>query len=130
MPKMKSWEELKKIREEAASGTNLRTTGENPDRIVLAVGMATCGIAAGARTTMEALFDEVAKAKLDNVSIISTGCFGFCYAEPMVEVRMPDQPPIRYGYVDDKLAREIVQKHLLKGQLIDNAIISKEVRRP
>lgn len=127
MSKIKSLEELKKIRESATSQTNLRTTGENPDRIVLAVGMATCGIAAGARKTMTTLMEEIEAAKLENVSVLATGCLGFCYAEPLVEVRMPGRDPIRYGDVDEARAKEIIEKHIKQGILLDNAIIGKEV---
>ena len=129
MSKIKSLEELKKIRERANSATSMRTTGENPDRIVLAVGMATCGIAAGARETMTTLMDEIAAQKVENVSVVATGCLGFCYAEPLVEVRMPGQEPIRYGNVDVARAKEIIDKHILKGIFLDNAIIAKEVPR-
>ena len=127
MSKVKSLDELRKIRERANDTTSLRTIGENPERVVLAVGMATCGIAAGARQTMTALMDEIAAKGLDNVSVIATGCLGFCYAEPLVEVRMPDREPIRYGKVDAERAKEIIDKHVCQGILLDNAIIGKEV---
>ena len=127
MSKVKSLEELKKLREEAAAATNLRTTGENPDRTVLAVGMATCGIAAGARKTMTTLINEIAQRKLENISVIATGCLGFCYAEPLVEVRMPGRDPIRYQNVDEERAREIIDKHIVAGVLVDNAILGREV---
>lgn len=127
MSKVKSLAELKKIREQATSGTNLRTTGENPDRTILAVGMATCGIAAGARVAMTALLDEINAQKIDNVSVIATGCLGFCYAEPLVEVREPNKEPIRYANVTAELAKEIIDKHVMQGILIDNAILGKEV---
>ena len=123
MSKMKSWDELKKIREESKQFTEMRTIGDNPDRIIITVGMATCGIAAGARETMSALSEEIKKMGLENISIIATGCFGFCYLEPVVEVRTPDKPPIRYKHVDSSLAKEIINKHIIKGELVDNAII-------
>lgn len=127
MSKIKSLAELKKIREAASGSTDLRTTGENPDRIVLAVGMATCGIAAGARKTMSTLMSEIDAAGLTNVSVLATGCLGFCYAEPLVEVRMPGKDPIRYGDVDEARAKEIIDKHIKQGIMLDNAIIGKEV---
>ncbi len=126
MSKIKSLEELKKIRERAYENTNLRTTGENNDRIVLAVGMATCGIAAGARETMSTFMEEVDKNKLENISVIATGCFGMCYAEPLVEVRMPGKEPVRYGKVDGKRAKEIIEKHIMKGTILEEAIVLKE----
>jgi len=129
MAKIKSLDELKKIREQATQNTGLRTTGENPDRIILAVGMATCGIAAGARETLAALVDKVTEHKLENVSVITTGCLGYCYAEPLVEVREPGKDPIRYGNVDAARAIEIIEKHIVGGALLDNAILSQEVNR-
>jgi len=128
MSKIKSLEELKKIREAAAAGTSLRTTGENPDRTVLAVGMATCGIAAGARKTMTVLLNEIAQRKLENISVIATGCLGFCYAEPLVEVREPGRDPLRYANVDEARAKEIIEKHIMNGILVDNAILGREVK--
>lgn len=127
MSKIKSLDELKKLREQAADNTKLRTTGDNPDRIVLAVGMATCGIAAGARDTMNVLLEEINNHHLDNVSVVATGCLGFCYAEPLVEVREPDKDPIRYGNVNAERAKEIIEKHIMRGSLLNNAIIGKEV---
>lgn len=127
--RLKSLEELKKIREQSASETSLRTTGENPDHIVLAVGMATCGIAAGARETMQALLEEISQKNVPNVSVIATGCVGLCFAEPIVEVRLPGKDPVRYGNVDKERAKEIILKHVMKGELVDHAIVGREVPR-
>jgi len=127
MSKIKSLDELKKIKEQAKTNTNLRTTGENPDRVVLRVGMATCGIAAGAREIMTTLLDEISKNKMDSVSVVATGCVGMCYAEPIVEVDVPGKDMIRYGNVTDEIAKDIVTKHVAQGILIDNAIIGREV---
>ena len=129
MAKLKSLDELKKLREDRRTRTGMRITGENPDHIVLSVGMATCGIAAGGRETMETLVDELEKHGLTNVSVVATGCLGYCYAEPVVEVRFPDKGPILYGDVDGKRAREIVDQHLVKGILLDHAIIGKGAGR-
>jgi len=128
MNKIKSLDELKKIREAAAERTSMRAAGDSPDRTVLAVGMATCGIAAGARKTMMTLVDEIAQRKLENVSVIATGCLGFCYAEPIVEVRAPGREAIRYADVDEARAREIIAKHIVAGILVDNAILGREVK--
>ena len=128
MNKMKSRDELKKIREEVNESTKMRITGENPDRTVITVGMATCGIAAGAREIMDILVTEA--KNLENISVIATGCFGYCYLEPVVEVRLPDKPPVRYGHVDENLAKEIIERHIKNGELIDNAVIGLEVDRP
>ena len=129
MNKIKSLEELKKIREQAKNNTDLRTTGESPDRTVIAIGMATCGIAAGARKSMSAMLEEIDKHSIQNVSVVATGCLGYCYAEPLVEVREPGKEPIRYANVDEARAREIIHKHIMKGEYVDNAILGREVPR-
>jgi (2Fe-2S) ferredoxin len=123
--KINSWDELRKYRKDVVA-----EAGKTADETVIAVGMATCGVAAGADAVMEALKDELGKAGVSNVSLISTGCYGFCYAEPMVEVRVPGAPGIKYGYVDEKLARSIVRQHIVKGELLDDAIIGQEVQKP
>jgi len=125
MSKIKSMEELQKIRNKVVEQVQLRKTGENKDRIILAVGMATCGIAAGARATLSALLDEISIYKLDQIAVVQTGCLGYCYAEPIVEVRIPGQEPILYGEVDEQRARDIIRIHILQGALLENAIIGK-----
>ncbi len=127
MNKMKSLEELKAIRERAKQDTELRTTGEDKERIVVAVGMATCGIAAGAREVMSALSEEIGVKELGNVSVVATGCLGFCYAEPMVEVRTPGKEPIRYGNVNREIARAIIDMHICEGKFVEEAIFTKGV---
>ena len=124
MSKVKSLDELKKIKEKISGSTDIRTTGENPDRTVIAVGMATCGIAAGARETMNALLESLEENQVQDVSVVATGCLGFCYAEPLVEIRTPNAEPIRYKNVDAKLAKEIIDKHICQGIFIDNAIFN------
>ena len=121
--KLKSWDDLKKFRES-------KRAGQSEEQTVLAVGMATCGVAAGAREVSEALSDEIKKQGLENVSVMATGCYGFCYAEPMVEVRVPGENIVRYGYVNKDLAREIVRKHLMRGQILEQYELTQEVSRP
>ena len=123
--KINSWDDLKKFRGEIKNESD-KKAGET----VIAVGMATCGVAAGADAVMNALKDEIEKANVQNVSLISSGCYGFCYAEPMVEVRAPGEPGVKYGNVDDKLAREIIRKHIVDGEILDKAVIGQEVQKP
>lgn len=122
MAKLNSPADLEALREKARAAI-----APAPGQITLAVGMATCGVAAGARAAYDALRDELTKAGRADVHLMSTGCVGFCYAEPIVEVREAGKPPVRYGSVDEARAREIVQKHILKGELIDHAVIGQEV---
>lgn len=129
MPKIKSFEELEKIRNNLQDKLELRKTGENENSTIIAVGMATCGIAAGARETMNAIIDELSKQEIKNIAVVQTGCIGYCHLEPIVEVRQPDRETIRYGNVDTKLGREIVSQHIKNGRLIDNAIIGRGIDR-
>ena len=125
MAKIDSWDALKALR-----GEINRQSAAEPDRTVVAVGMATCGVAAGAKAVMDALRDELDKAGAGGVSLVSTGCYGFCYAEPMVEVKTPGAPGIKYGYVDGDIARQIVRRHIMEGDLLDSNIIGQEVQKP
>ena len=121
---IKSLDELKKIRENSLKKVNLRETGEGSDETIeLMVGMATCGIAAGARVTLEALLDEISKQDLKNIKIVQVGCLGYCHSEPIVQVNEPGKEPVLYGKVDDAKARDIINKHILKHELLDDSII-------
>lgn len=127
MSRLKTLDELRQIREQSQKNTQMRTTGENDDRIVVSVGMATCGIAAGARGVMTALRDAADKNELKNVSVIATGCLGYCYAEPMVVVNMPGGEPVRYANVDAAIAEQIIERHVMNGELVDGAVFGREV---
>lgn len=124
MSKLKSIEELEKIRQAAKDKLNLRTTAESEDKIIIRVGMATCGIASGARETMQAIKDELDKLDISNVSVTQTGCMGSCAKEPVVEVISKNIPSVIYGHVDANRGREIVKEHIKNGRLLQNAIIS------
>jgi (2Fe-2S) ferredoxin len=124
MTKLKSIEELQKIRQAAQDKINLRSTAESEDKIIIRVGMATCGIASGARVTMSAIVDEISKQGLTNVSVTQAGCMGYCAKEPIVEVIGNNMPPVIYGQVDEKRGREIVNEHIKNGHLLQNAIVN------
>ena len=112
---MKSLEELKAIRERMQNKVVLREGGAEK-RIV--VGMATCGIAAGARPVLNTFVEEIANRGLTGtVEVGQTGCIGMCRFEPIVEVFEGDQR-VTYIYVDPAKAKEIVEKHIVGGQPI------------
>ncbi|MGN1053814.1 MAG: (2Fe-2S) ferredoxin domain-containing protein [Erysipelotrichaceae bacterium] len=119
---MKSIEDLKRIREEAKAKMSMRLESDYKYRVV--VGMATCGIAAGARPVLNTLVEEVAKHKLP-VSILQTGCIGMCTLEPMVEVYDKDNNKTTYCLVDSNKAKEIVVKHLIEGQVIEEYTVGQ-----
>lgn len=89
---MKSLAELQAIRDKARSQLNIRE--DKQDAIRVLVGMATCGIAAGARPVLNAVVDEVAKRSLSNVTVTQTGCIGICQYEPVIEVLVPGQEKV------------------------------------
>jgi NADP-reducing hydrogenase subunit HndB len=123
MAKIKSLEELKQLREQVKAKVDLREKGDQIENLVqIRVAMATCGIAAGARNIMNVLMDEVSKENMDNVVISQTGCMGYCYAEPTLEVTLPGKEPVVFGDVDEKRAKEIVEKYVKNGELLDGII--------
>ncbi|MBD9255145.1 MAG: (2Fe-2S) ferredoxin domain-containing protein, partial [Ruthenibacterium lactatiformans] len=89
---MKSLEELAAIRDKMKQTVNTREAAHDSTRVV--VGMATCGIAAGARPVLNAFLEEVAKRELKNVTVSQTGCIGVCRLEPIVEVYVPGQEKV------------------------------------
>ncbi|WP_170240270.1 (2Fe-2S) ferredoxin domain-containing protein [Thermosediminibacter litoriperuensis] len=118
---MKSIEELEKIREQARELINLRKDNENKTRIV--VGMGTCGISAGARQVLLAILDELKKRNISDVIVTETGCIGMCRFEPMVDVIKPNQPKVTYVNVDADKARQIVARHIVNNQVVDEWVI-------
>lgn len=122
MTKVKSLSDLKKMREELQSKVSLREKGENPDKMVqVKVSMATCGIASGAKEIMNFMIDELDNKAIDAV-VTQTGCMGYCYAEPTIEVTLPDEEPVVFGYVDTPKATEIIEKYIAGGELVDGII--------
>ena len=110
---MKSLAELQAIRDKAREKMSLRDGAQDGIRVV--VGMATCGIAAGARPVLNAFTDEVAKRHLSNVTVTQTGCIGMCQFEPIVEILVPGQEKVTYGKMTaDKVAR-VVADHIVNG---------------
>ncbi|HQA85853.1 MAG TPA: (2Fe-2S) ferredoxin domain-containing protein [Erysipelotrichaceae bacterium] len=123
MPKIMSLDELKKLKDNVKNKVDLREKGENVDNmIVVRVAMATCGIASGAREIMNYFAEVVREENLDNVVITQSGCMGYCYAEPTIELTMPGQEPVVYGNVDKERAKLILEKHIKAGEMIDGII--------
>jgi len=120
---MKTLEELKAIRDRMQGQVGLRAENDTQTRVV--VGMATCGIASGARPVLTALSDLVQEKKLKNVAVTQTGCIGLCQYEPIVEVYEPGKEKVTYIKMDPEKAKEIVEKHLIAGQIVKDYIIPK-----
>ncbi len=122
MAQIKSLADLKKMQADMISKVDLREKAENPDsHVQIKVAMATCGIASGAKTVMEFFMDQLDKRGIGAV-ITQTGCMGYCYAEPTIEVKLPGQEPVVFGYVDTKKADEIIEKYIKTGELVDGII--------
>lgn len=122
MNKIKNLEDLKILKEKVQSKAKLRDTSETPEQLVqVKVAMATCCIASGSRETMNYIVDEMDKRNIDAI-VTQTGCMGYCYAEPTVEVILPGKESIVFGYVDIKKADEIIEKYIKGGVLVEGII--------
>lgn len=117
---MKSLAELAAIREKMQDKVILRE-GMGGMRVV--VGMATCGIAAGARPVLNAFVEGVAKANLDNVTVTQTGCIGICQYEPVVEVFEDGKDKVTYVKMTAEKAKEVIEKHIKGGKIVDEYTI-------
>ena len=123
---MKSIDDIKAIRDKMQSEIILRdnTSGNDETRIV--VGMATCGISAGARPVFNTLVEEVATRQLKNVKVTRPGCLGMCKLEPIVEVFVPGQEKVTYVHVDSEKAKQIVANHIVNGNICTEYLITNE----
>lgn len=114
---MKSLEELLAIKEKAQAQIAARDADGN-DGIRIVVGMATCGIAAGARPVLKALTEEIAKRNIKNVSLTQTGCIGMCQYEPIVEVYEPGKEKVTYVQMTAEKAVKVVTDHIVNGEVV------------
>ena len=118
---MKSLAELEAIRAKTLEGISMRKDVHDSARVV--VGMATCGIAAGARPVMLAFMDEVAKRHLEHVTVSQTGCIGMCRFEPMVDVILPGQEKVTYVNLKPDMVARIVAEHIVNGKVVEEYTI-------
>lgn len=119
---MKSLEELRAIREKMQGQVGLRSEDETQTRLV--VGMATCGIASGARPVLTSLSDAIQSKGLDHVVVTQTGCIGLCQYEPIVEIIEPGKEKVTYVKMTPEKALEVVDRHLIRGQIVVEYTIS------
>ena len=113
---MKSIAELKALRDQMQAKMNVRDSEDGSIRVV--VGMATCGIAAGARPVLNAFVEEINTRGLKNVTVTQTGCLGVCRLEPMVEVMMPGEEKVTYVKLTAEMVPTIVASHLVNKQVV------------
>lgn len=128
--KIKSLEELQKIREEHENKIRLRNTGDDKeDKIEILIGMATCGISAGARETLNAFIKEMSLNKIENVKIIAVGCIGYCHSEPIVQVNVPGHAPVIYGNIKKDKVPLIVNNHIKQGKPVESLVLKVDFER-
>lgn len=114
---MKTLAELEAIRERMKGKVAVREAGANTTRIV--VGMATCGIAAGARPVLNTIAEEVSKQGLsETVTVTQTGCIGLCQYEPIVEVYQQGKEKVTYVKMDSEKAKKVIEEHIKGGKAI------------
>jgi NADP-reducing hydrogenase subunit HndB len=122
MAKVKTLADLRNMRNELQSKIQLRQNADHPESVVqIKVGMATSGIASGAKEVYHYFNAELSKRNINGITI-KVGDMGYCYAEPTVEVLVPGKDPIVFGYVDVKKADQIIEKYIKQGELLDGII--------
>ena len=112
----KSIADLEAIRQKAQQQVNIR---KDTNGIRVVIGMATCGIAAGARPVMLSFIEQINRRNLTNVTVSQTGCIGMCRLEPMVEVYVPGQEKVTYVKVNPDMDEKIVVEHLVNGNPVE-----------
>lgn len=122
MNKVKTLDDLRKMRESLRTPLDLREKSNNPEQMVqIKVAMATCGIAAGAKEVMSYFIEALDRERVDAL-VTQTGCMGYCYAEPTVEITVPGKEPIVFGRVNKTKVDEIITSYIKQGILIDDII--------
>lgn len=122
MNKVKTLDDLRKMRENLRSSLDLREKSNNPDQMVqIKVAMATCGIAAGAKEVMSYFIEALDHEHVDAL-VTQTGCMGYCYAEPTVEITVPGKESIVFGRVNRAKVDEIITSYIKQGILVDDII--------
>ncbi len=118
---MKSIAELEAIRQRTLDKVLLRK--EEKDAVRVVVGMATCGIAAGARPVMLSFVEELNRRNLVNVTVTQTGCIGMCRLEPMVDIIIPGQEKVTYVKIKPEMVGRIVAEHIVNGRPVQEYTI-------
>ena len=116
-------EELRKLRDSKKSAIQKRDIAGKDSQII--IGMGTCGIAAGAKSVLDAFLQELDDHSIENVSVTQTGCMGLCYVEPTVEVITPGMPPVIYGKVDAVVAKSIVEDHIMRNKMVSDHVFDR-----
>mgnify|MGYP000067193012 FL=1 len=122
MNKVKTLDDLRKMRETLRSTLDIREKSNHPEQMVqIRISMATCGIAAGSKDTINYFIENLEKNGIAAV-VTQTGCMGYCYAEPTVEVTLPGKEPLVFGHVKKAKVDEIIDRYIRNGELLDDII--------
>lgn len=122
MNKVKTLDDLRKMRESLRASLDLREKSDRPEQMVqIRVSMATCGIAAGAKEVMSYFMEALNREQVDAL-VTQTGCMGYCYAEPTVEVTVPGKEPLVFGHVNNSKVDDIIRQYIRQGILLDDII--------
>lgn len=122
MEKIKSLDDLKRIKDNVKLKMDLREKCNSPEDVIqIKIAMATCGIAAGAKELMSHMIESLDKQGIPAV-ITQTGCMGYCYAEPTIEITKPGQDPIVFGGVNIAKSDEIIEKYIKANELVEGII--------
>jgi NADP-reducing hydrogenase subunit HndB len=121
MEKIKTLADLKKMSTQLKARIDLRGKSNTENLVQIKIALATCGIASGAKDVMDYMTDELEKRSID-AAITQTGCMGYCYAEPTIEVTLPGKEPIVFGFVNVRKAGEIIDKYIRNGELVEGII--------
>ena len=120
MVRLKTIEDLKKLREEAQKEIKVRLeTGTT-----ITVGMGTCGIAAGARETMHSILEELRKRKIE-AHVTTVGCIGMCVKEPLVDIEQAGKPRITYGNIMADMVPRLIEEHLINGRIVTEWVVGR-----
>lgn len=121
MPKVKSLDELRKLRDQVKDDISTRI--ETGTTII--VGMGTCGIAAGARETMHAIMQELEKRQI-NAHVRTVGCIGMCSREPLVDIEQAGKPRVTYGNVTPEMVSRLIDEHLKNGHVVNEWVVGRK----
>lgn len=120
MPKLKSLEELRSLRQQVQQELSTRT--ETGTTII--IGMGTCGIAAGARETMHAVLEEL-KSRDIQAHVTTVGCIGMCAREPLVDIEQAGQPRVTYGNITADRVPQLIEEHLIQGRVVEEWAVGR-----
>ncbi len=120
MPKLTSIEEFQKLQEESRRSIQVRA--QTGTRII--IGLGTCGIAAGARETMQAVLAELKRREID-AHVTTVGCIGMCASEPLVDIEQVGQSRITYGPVKPAMVPRLIEEHLVNGRVVQEWVVGR-----